>query len=114
MTKRGASALARPFSSGSSTASASAVPGRIGRPPTLALQSIAPGGRVAFRKLRWLLRTAYCAHQHAAVVCGEHTVTRFLDVGDEHGLRGVAHDGDREQSRLACGERTQAKRDHRW
>ena len=50
-----------PFSSGRSTALASATPGRIGRPPTCALQMVEPAGSVAFRKLRWLLRTAYRA-----------------------------------------------------
>ena len=61
----GASSPARPFSSGSSRASASAVPGRIGRPPTFALHTVEPGGSVTFRKLRWLFRTAYRASTKA-------------------------------------------------
>ena len=57
-TKAGASSPARAFFKASSTAWPSATPGRTGVPATDALQMVAPGGSVTFRKLRWLFRIA--------------------------------------------------------
>ena len=86
-TKVGASSPARPFSSGSSTASRSATPGE-------------SAGRRPWRSTPWRRRQRHLqeaalvvAHgiarldEQAAVFRRQRAIARFLDVGDEHGLR---------------------------
>ena len=66
----GASSPARPFSSGSNTASRSAVPGRIGRPLTVALHTVEPAGASPSRSC-----AGYCA-PHTALRRAGHRLPR--------------------------------------
>jgi len=51
--------------------------------------------------------------EQAAVFRCQSAITRFFDVGDQHGLRNEADDVDGERAWLASGDRPQTKRDHR-
>ena len=61
---------------------------------------MAPCGSFTPRKLRWLLRTREPAFdQRLAVFREQHAIARLVDGGEQHGLRRVARDRERERAR---------------